>query len=298
MADPIVIELQRLASDGKCPVDELLRKALIIATKLRIDDFRAWVQQELNGYGNRKDAPAYRVIPTRMYQVNRWRGGLVPVVFGDSEMEDLICRVPMTQAISEIQALVDRGTSFHLSVPADEAALHWRLMNGGEPMELVKEGSSVNLSGVIDAVRNTVLEWSLRLEEQGILGEGMRFTSEEKAIAMTSQNIHIGSFQGILGDVAGSTVTQSLNMSIKAGDFNSLKQQLIEAGVSADDLESLKEALDADPKPTSPSGFGPKVSAWIGTMMSKAASGAWKVTLDTAGKLIPTAIAAYYGLKG
>jgi hypothetical protein len=248
MPDPIIIELQRLASDGKCPVDELLRKALIIATKLRIDDFRAWVQRELNGYDNRNDAPPYRVIPTRMYQVNRWRGGLVPVVFGDSEMEDLICRIPMTQPISEIQALVDRGTSFHLSVPADEAALHWKLMNHGEPMELVKEGSCVNLSGIIDAVRNTVLEWSLRLEEQGILGEGMRFTTEEKAIAMTSQNIHIGSFQGILGDVADSTVTQTLNMS-KAGDFNGLKQRMIEAGISPEDLESLKEALDADPKP-------------------------------------------------
>lgn len=299
MPDPIVIELQRLASDGKCPVDELLRKALIIATKLRIDDFRAWILGEQNGYRKEKDCPGYRVVPTQIYHVNRWQGGLVPVVFGDSEMEDLICRVSLTQPISEIRAFVDGGgTTFKINVTASEAAVLWKYINEGEPLELVKQGSGIALTGIIEAVRNTVLEWSLRLEEQGILGEDMRFSSNEKAIAMTSQNIHIGSFQGILGDVAGSTVTQTLNMSIKAGDFNSLKQQLAEAGIGVEDLESLKEALDADPKPTPPSGFGPKVSAWIGTMMTKAASGAWKVTLDTAGKLIPTAITAYYGLGG
>jgi len=300
MPDPIVIELQRLASDGKCLVDELLRKALIIATKLRTEDFRNWVLQELNGYKRRDEAPPYRVVPTQMYQVNRWRGGLVPVVFGDSEMEDLICRVPMTQPISEIQALASgTSTTFHISVAAAEAAMHWKLINDGEPMELVKQGSCISLTGIVDAVRNTVLEWSLRLEEQGILGEGMRFSPEEKAIAMSNPSIHIGgNFQGILGDVSGSTVSQSLNMSIKAGDFNGLKQRLTEAGITPDDLLSLKVALEADPKPNSSSEFGPKVSDWIGTMMGKAASGAWKVTLDTAGKLIPTAIAAYYGLKG
>src|SRR5690606_25216640 len=166
------------------------------------------------------------------------------------------------------------------------------------PLECYLRVSPNSVSGILDAVRNTILNWALKLEQEGIVGEGMRFTSEEKAIAMTSQNIHIGSFQGILGDVAGSSVTQTLTMSINAGDFNSLKQRLTEAGIGAEDLETLKEALEADPKPSKSSEFGPQVSSWIGTMMGKAASGAWKVTLDTAGKLIPAAIAAYYGLGG
>lgn len=297
MADSIVIELQRLASEGNCPVDELLRKALIVATKLDIKDFREWITSELQGYASGHDVPDYRKAQASLHVFNDVKRRLIPLYLPE-ELEEVLTHASLTQPLAGLVELASSDSAtFQLQMPPSVRNI--LLQGQGQfPMEPVMQVSRIYISRAIDAIRNTILEWSLRLEQQGILGEGMRFTSEEKAIAMASQNIHIGSFQGILGDVAGSTVTQTLNMSIKAGDFNSLKQRLTEAGVSADDLKSLKEALDADPKPTSPSGFGPKVSAWIGTMMTKAASGAWKVTLDTAGKLIPTAIAAYYGLKG
>lgn len=39
------------------------------------------------------------------------------------------------------------------------------------------------VQGVQDAVRNRLLDWSIKLEQQGILGENMSFKEEEKAIA-------------------------------------------------------------------------------------------------------------------
>ncbi|WP_437207088.1 hypothetical protein [Planctomicrobium sp. SH664] len=297
MADPIVIELQRLASDGKCPVDELLRKALIVATKLAIEDFSQWINSELHGYTAGSEVPEYRRAQASLHVFNNVQRRLIPYYLPE-DLDEELTRVPMMQPLADLVALAaSESSTFQVQMPPGVRNL---LLEGqGQfPMEPVMQMSRIYVVRALDAVRNTILEWSLRLEKQGILGEGMRFTSEEKAIAMTSQNIHINSFQGILGDVAGSTVTQNLNMSIKAGDFNSLKQRLTEAGITAEDLESLKEALNADPKPTSPSGFGPKVSAWIGTMMTKAASGAWDVTVATAGNLIPAAITAYYGLGG
>lgn len=298
MADPIVIELQRLASDKSQDIGDLLRKALIVATKLRIEDFKTWINNELNGFESRSEVPKYRHVVTQLKAINQFRGGLDLMFIHDPELAEIITELPLMWPISELQALVTpTNEMFHLSLHPGEMKIVMKLFQISRPIEIVREGSRLSIVGVIDAVRNTILEWSLRLEEQGIMGHGMTFTAEEKAIAMKSQNIHIGSFQGVLGNVADSTVTQTLNMSIKAGDFNSLKQQLMEAGIAVGDIESLKQALDTDPRPASPTGFGPKVSAWIGTMMSKAASGAWKITLDTAGKLIPTAIAAYYGLK-
>lgn len=297
MPDPIVIELQRLASNGECPVDQLLRKALLVAAKLGVEDFRKWITFEMNGYPAGTELPDYRRVKGEARVFNPVQGRLVPFYLPEN-LESLLTQIPVAQPIGILVDLADTPTEvIQWSLPP---TLRDALVmgQGRFPMEPVVTVAGVYVTRALDAVRNTILEWSIRLEEQGILGEGMMFSFEEKSKAMTSPNIHIGSFQGILGDVAGSTVSQALTMSVKAGDFNSLKQQLAEAGVSADDLESLKEALDTDPKPTSPSGFGPKVSAWIGTVMTKAASGAWKVTLDTAGKLIPTAIAAYYGLKG
>ena len=37
--------------------------------------------------------------------------------------------------------------------------------------------------GIVDSVRTTVLEWALKLEEDGIVDEGLSFSSTEKALA-------------------------------------------------------------------------------------------------------------------
>ena len=36
---------------------------------------------------------------------------------------------------------------------------------------------------VLDSIRNTILNWALKLEEDGILGDGMAFSKEEKETA-------------------------------------------------------------------------------------------------------------------
>jgi predicted RNA-binding protein with RPS1 domain len=44
---------------------------------------------------------------------------------------------------------------------------------------------------ILDAVRNIILNWALNLEDQGILGEGLAFSeNEKKAAIQISQNIN------------------------------------------------------------------------------------------------------------
>lgn len=111
-----------------------------------------------------------------------------------------------------------------------------------------------------------------------------------------STSINIGNFQGILGDVSHSQVTQNLQMTVTAGDFNSLAECLKAAGVENEDVDSLKQAIDADPKPASSDKLGANVSGWIGKMVTKAASGIWKIGAAAAAPLIVKAISAYYGI--
>lgn len=298
MTGPIVIELQRLASNSNCPVDELLRKALIVSTKLQIADFTTWIRCELDGYQG-KDVPEYRIVPTSLKAINPVNGFHMPIYSDVPGRENEFSRAPVGSPVGELSMLIQSEREFFQIALSNavQRRLH-RNCDMPMPMECYLRVSLNAIFGILDSVRNAILQWALQLEQDGILGEEMRFTSEEKAIAMTSQNIHIANFQGILGNVNESTVNQSLDMSVKNGDFNSLQQKLGEAGISTEDLQDLKSALEADTKPDSPSEFGPKVSAWIGNMITKAASGAWKVTVDTAAKLIPEAIAAYYGTGG
>ena len=46
----LVLELQQEARDPSVRVDNLLLKAVVVATTLGIDDFRAWAEKELQGY--------------------------------------------------------------------------------------------------------------------------------------------------------------------------------------------------------------------------------------------------------
>lgn len=54
---------------------------------------------------------------------------------------------------------------------------------------------STNIVKIIDAVRNIVLNWAMKLEEDGILGKGLSFTSEEKEVA-TKTEYNITNFYG------------------------------------------------------------------------------------------------------
>jgi hypothetical protein len=52
---------------------------------------------------------------------------------------------------------------------------------------------------VTQAIRKIVLDWSLQLEEDGIVGEGLSFSPKEKQLAAT-QNYHIGTFIGTMSN--------------------------------------------------------------------------------------------------
>lgn len=56
----IVIELQQQSIESNSDVLALLRKALLVARKLDLMDFKEWINSELNGYENAKKIPIYR----------------------------------------------------------------------------------------------------------------------------------------------------------------------------------------------------------------------------------------------
>jgi hypothetical protein len=53
----LVEELQKDALNSSVSVLDLLRKALVVATKLNIDEFKEWIELELKGYSDKKRFP-------------------------------------------------------------------------------------------------------------------------------------------------------------------------------------------------------------------------------------------------
>ncbi|MCY7381424.1 MAG: hypothetical protein LH628_02325 [Microcoleus sp. CAN_BIN18] len=178
----LVLELQRDALNPEISVLVLLRKALVVARKLNIQEFQQWVEKELNGYPERLYLPQYRFMFGDLKALNPYRGW-IPVRV-PSQIHELISKQPVHQPISEIETLVetlkDKNSSLIIMPPALEELLR---EYDHIPFEMQIHIDRSQAKGVLEAVRDVVLSWSLKLEEDGILGEEMTFSQEEKQIA-------------------------------------------------------------------------------------------------------------------
>lgn len=74
----LVQEIQRDATDPDVGVSLLLRKALIVATKLKVTDETHWISLELSGYDRELDEiPGYREL-RGLPQVHNPYHGFIP----------------------------------------------------------------------------------------------------------------------------------------------------------------------------------------------------------------------------
>lgn len=314
-----VIELQILCQDESKSVTQLLRHALVIATKLNIQDFVEWCNNELKGYIGYKQKeniiPSYRLLVGDLYASELETNNKLPVKFDKDILDGLKLKI-LPESLAEINDWIARDDKEYVMLNLDKdlekicldlfeqtviqdyrnmglSGLLHRALPKYHPCLIISKSSLVNIS---NNVRQVILEWALELEKQGILGESLVFTREEKEVATNNPNIHIGNFQGILGNVSNSQVQQNNTLSVQQNDFDSLKEFLKSKNIADEDIFELQTAIQSDPQPTMQNNFGDKVSAWFGKMMTKAASNAWQVELAIASNLLTQALNNFYGL--
>lgn len=290
----IIIELQELASDKNNDLTDLLRKSLIVATKLNVEDFKSWIRNELYGYKT-TEVPSYRKIRADLKLHNPYNG-LIPFMIRNHDIENAIKNVELCDSIENLTHLINDASNGFVIYKTEDSMQ--RIIMDLQPetdFYAVRKLGVNQLVTIIDSVRNTILEWSLKLEEEGILGEGISFSQEEKQIAMSNSNINIKQFQGVIGNVSNSNLNQNLNISITKNNFEELSNYLQENNINEKDVKDLKTAISNDVVPTSNGTFGDNVSSWIGKMISKASNGSWEISIGAAGGLLANAISKYYG---
>ena len=145
----LVLELQQLATDRSNDLTDLLRKALLVATKLRTDDFRQWITNELHGYGDSK-VPAYRTAQADLRAKNPYHG-LIPFVIQDQRLADLILNVELRESIGNYVHLLDSSHGM-LVVQLSQAELSLLMSGQRFPLEPVRIIGRNKLASVIDTV--------------------------------------------------------------------------------------------------------------------------------------------------
>ncbi len=258
--DSLVLQLQRLAMDSKAAVADVLRTALVVATKLGVPEMREWCEAEIRGYKG-KEVPEYRRIEGQVRAWNPQLGGFIPVLSQDAEVTKALATRSVVQPIAEIEKLLEgRDSAGVLQMPFSPSVINQVFANteayqlGIIPTVLI---GRTQMFGVVEAVRNAVLEWALKLEKDGILGEGMTFSQAEKGRA-GAITYNIENFSGVLGNVTGD--------SVQVGDYNTLHAVLKRRGVSQAERNELETVLDGLPNadPDARKSLLARGSAWLG----------------------------------
>ncbi len=194
----IVIDLQKELMDPNASLLSALNKAYFIARKLKISESREFIENEIKGYPDANNLPEYREIHGVLKAFNPMRGWIY-IQCPDFETEKTLSTVHLTSSIAELEASLSAGKENNtLMSPLSSVANNMLTI----PMQMAVFYTRYAISAILGTVRHNLLEWALKLEENGILGENLSFTNEE--ISKAQKNPEISSISIIAS--AGSTV--------------------------------------------------------------------------------------------
>lgn len=291
MEKSIVYQLQSEAVDDKSSIIGLLMKAKLVASKLGLDDIIEIIDFELNGYPTRDSVPDYRKFQCLPEAFNPY-AGWIPIDFGQTHDEYVkeFTTVYVNESISNLEKHAFSSTRLVVKMPSELKKILYMGSNNDYLYQIAWRFNSYSLNSVLTNVRHQILNWSLELEKQGIIGEGINFSLHEKEIAgmIFNNNFH-GNINnnGVIGSSTGD-VSQKNNISIDS--FEKLKTELKKIGITDQEVGELKEAIETSDSPVTDTGFSSKVATWIGKISVKAMQGGLKVTgavaIDTISKLI------------
>ena len=238
----LVLELQKDALDKNIRVADLLRKAFLVSKKLGISEIEKWLENELNGYPPNNNIPDYRTVYGQIKVWNPFQGWQF-LNFRDSRIAEKLSKRKINQSIGELDSIVENNKSGELQVPFSQENINKIMKSMDTPLHPVLFTSYTEVVKILNVVRNTVLNWSLQLEKEGILGEGMSFSKKEKQIsdkATYQITNYIGSMQNSQIQQDSSGTIQKLNIEI---NINNLLAFITELNKSIDklDLEQSKK---------------------------------------------------------
>ncbi|ALL71680.1 Abort lactococcal phage infection AbiTii (plasmid) [Paraburkholderia caribensis MBA4] len=259
MALPLVIELQSMAVSRDTSVVQLVRTAKLVAAKLGLSDATEWIDKELNGYASRANLPNYRILSGECQAFNPYTGRWIQTQFPDAEFQRICSEARVGQPLGSMESIIT-GDSDHAFMHFDFEQQQILQQLFREQMKFAIRIARSQLEGIYDAVRNLTLDWSLKLEQAGVLGENMTFTLTEKQEAKpVSQQFFIQN-AGVVGNVTdNATVTnnQTVNGSLSVDRVRDLVQQakpMLSALPSdtAAQASALLDELDSESRKPSP----------------------------------------------
>jgi hypothetical protein len=297
-------EIQTAAVDSTSDLGAILRRCKVLAARLGNRPLEEWLLWESNGYPAEAELPDYRVwgLTVKGHFSGPFGSGLrnapIPTICIPEDVRESVTTFKCRQSVSALEQLLagtDGGT-LQADLGDLNVLLGTRVYQGNNCLQAWGEFGVGCIVEVLNAVRNRILDFALAIEKEypsaGERSPGTAPIDQGRITQIFNTTVHGGSM-----NLVGSSDRSQVSLAIQPHDFDSIRAQLESFGVSAEEIGSLQEALEADPRPTSPNRFGPRVAEWMGSAIKKAASGSWKIGVDVASSVLSKMVSRYYGLS-
>ncbi|MDH4206529.1 MAG: hypothetical protein OEV45_13470 [Desulfobacteraceae bacterium] len=219
---------------------------------MTVPDFaQQWIEKELNGYGESENIPDHRECSGQVRGWNPYRGW-VPVIFADPKEGEFLSKRKTGQSFAELEELIKgNGKNSYIHMPFSQEVQKKLSKGFGFQTNVSLFVSRTVILGIVEAVRTIILNWALKLEEEGILGEGLSFSKKEKEAAIHSpQNITyffgpVESPQIQQGSPKSSQISGSLSLDIKAVNefITKLKSDVQSINISQNEKKEIDSEI-------------------------------------------------------
>lgn len=297
-------ELQDETRNGSVPVAQALRTALVLAQRLDYEPLAVWARQELDGYPEDAELPAYRAYRSCHVEgefvgpMGSWeRGRPLPRGGVDQKHRHDLFGVEFRQGVAFFQGFVDSATKEEkLQIPWDGSVVAYYQDRFMQMMSLRNAYKVVGLGEVrqlLDAVRTRLLEFALEIERSapnaGEAAPGEKPVDD--AELDQAFNIHIHGDHNVVA--AGRKITQTA-ATASGPEWQRLVAALSDLGLGEPDIRLLREALEADAD-LPPGSLGPRTLNWYDAIKARLSSGALELTGDATAAVVAGLILDFLG---
>jgi AbiTii len=301
-------QIQDAAVDSTVNLADLLRRCKLLGARLGSEEFKRWVDHELNGYVDRQVVPEYRVL--RVNSFGHFVGAFgmqlpaapIPPMTIPEKYRDMMRVHKLAEPISSLIELLrgDGEDNFRVPWSPDLVVVVgsgvYQDMTCLSAWMVIPRGS---LAAIVDTVRTRILNFAIEIEATAPdAGEAASNTQPipKAHVSDVFNTIVLGS----VGNLAtgGHGFSQASAFEVRQGDVDSLKEALAALDIPMADISALERAIADDKTPATAGGkLGPRVARWLGHMVEKAAQGTLKIGVSVAGSVLTKAISKYLGLE-
>jgi hypothetical protein len=305
----LVAEIQAGATDSSTPLSNLLRKAKVLATRLDDRRLEEWVDKELNGYATSDSHPPYRRVgPNRVAADfsgpygSGLRNGEIPSAIIDRGDRETLFHHTFLHGVAHYEAiLAERSEDGQLFV-------HWpgnallkyqnKVYEGLTLMRAMQQLSPASLAGLLDGVRNRLLELALQVERENPDAGEAPIGSQPVAAARVERIVQNVLVYGGQNTIAAGEVTQHVQQITTGAAWDAIRQELEGVGIPSYEIEGLRYALEVDGEATAAGDLGPVTQGWIGRIAGKVASGALELAQGVSVEVVTQVILRALGHAG